>query len=41
MIPNPYPSHPHFTGLVDSLKAGDRQVQYLEGLEVYVEEYQE
>jgi transcription-repair coupling factor (superfamily II helicase) len=32
MILNPYPSHPHFPGLVASLEAGDRQVQYLEGL---------
>jgi hypothetical protein len=32
MILNPYPSHPHFPGLLASLQAGDRQVQYLEGL---------
>ncbi len=32
MILNPYPSHPHFAGLLASLKAGDRPVQYLEGL---------
>jgi transcription-repair coupling factor (superfamily II helicase) len=32
MILNPYPSHPHFPGLLASLQAGDRQLQYLEGL---------
>lgn len=32
MILNPYPSHPHFDGLIESLEAGKEQVQYLEGL---------
>ena len=32
MILKPYPSHPHFAGLLASLEAGDRPVQYLSGL---------
>jgi transcription-repair coupling factor (superfamily II helicase) len=32
MIPNPYRSHPHCTGLLASLETGERSVRYLEGL---------
>jgi len=32
MIRNPYPKHPLFSGLTDSLSEESHQVQYLEGL---------
>jgi len=32
MILKPYPSHPLFAGFLSSLEAGDKPVQYLEGL---------
>jgi len=32
MITNPYPAHPHFSGLSQSLRNGNMETQYLEGL---------